>query len=35
MGVVILGEPFTPWMALGSACVLAGVWMLAKARPQE
>jgi drug/metabolite transporter (DMT)-like permease len=35
MGVVILGEPFTPWMALGSACVLAGVWMLAKARPPE
>ena len=33
MGVVILGEPFTPWIALGTVCVLAGIWMLAKARP--
>jgi drug/metabolite transporter (DMT)-like permease len=33
MGVLILGEPFTPWIALGTVCVLAGIWMLAKARP--
>ena len=34
MGVVILGEPFTPWIALGTLCVLSGIWLLAKARPQ-
>jgi drug/metabolite transporter (DMT)-like permease len=33
MGVVILGEPFTAWMAAGTACVLAGIWLLARARP--
>ena len=33
MGVVILGEPFTPWIAAGTACVLAGIWLLARARP--
>lgn len=32
MGVLILGEPFTPWIAAGTALVLAGVWLLAKAR---
>jgi drug/metabolite transporter (DMT)-like permease len=32
MGVLILGEPFTPWIALGTVCVLAGVWLLAKAK---
>ena len=32
MGVVILGEPFTPWVAAGTACVLAGVWLLARWR---
>jgi len=34
MGIVILGEPFTIWIALGTAFVLSGIWMLAKARPQ-
>jgi drug/metabolite transporter (DMT)-like permease len=33
MGIVILGEPFTVWIGLGTVCVLAGIWMLAKARP--
>jgi drug/metabolite transporter (DMT)-like permease len=32
MGVLILGEPFTPWMAAGTALVLAGVGLLASAR---
>ena len=32
MGVVILGEPFTAWVAAGSALVIAGVWLLARAR---
>jgi len=32
MGVWILGEPFTPWVAVGTVLVLAGVWWLAKGR---
>ena len=32
MGVVILGEPFTVWIAAGTLLVLAGVWLLAKWR---
>ena len=32
MGVVILGEPFTVWIAAGTLLVLAGIWMLAKWR---
>ncbi len=32
MGVVILGEPFTPWIAAGTALVLAGVWLLTRWR---
>jgi len=30
MGVLILGEPFTPWVAAGTALVLAGVWLLTR-----
>lgn len=30
MGVAILGEPFTMWVAAGTLLVLAGVWLLAK-----
>jgi drug/metabolite transporter (DMT)-like permease len=30
MGVLILGEPFTPWIAAGTALVLTGVWLLAR-----
>ena len=32
MGVVILGEPFTVWIAAGTVLVLAGIWLLAKWR---
>jgi drug/metabolite transporter (DMT)-like permease len=32
MGVLILGEPFTPWFAAGTALVLAGVWLLTRWR---
>ncbi len=32
MGVVILGEPFTAWIAAGTGLVLAGVTLLARAR---
>ena len=34
MGIVILGEPFTIWIALGTVFVLSGIWMLARARPK-
>jgi drug/metabolite transporter (DMT)-like permease len=33
MGVVILGEPFTAWVAVGTLFVLAGIWLLARSRP--
>jgi drug/metabolite transporter (DMT)-like permease len=32
MGVVILGEPFTAWVAAGTLLVLTGIWLLARAR---
>lgn len=32
MGVAILGEPFTAWVAAGTLLVLAGIWLLARAR---
>ena len=32
LGVLVLGEPFTAWVAVGSLCVLAGVTLLARAR---
>jgi drug/metabolite transporter (DMT)-like permease len=32
MGVVILGEPFTVWVAAGTVLVLTGIWLLAKWR---
>jgi drug/metabolite transporter (DMT)-like permease len=32
MGVVILGEPFTVWIAAGTVLVLTGIWLLAKWR---
>jgi drug/metabolite transporter (DMT)-like permease len=35
MGVLILGEPFTAWVAAGTVCVLAGIWLLARARPPQ
>jgi len=32
MGVLILGEPFTAWVAAGTMLVLAGIWLLARVR---
>jgi drug/metabolite transporter (DMT)-like permease len=32
MGVLLLGEPFTLWIATGTSLVLAGVWLLVKWR---
>jgi drug/metabolite transporter (DMT)-like permease len=32
MGVLILGEPFTPWIAAGTVFVVAGVWLLTQRR---
>jgi drug/metabolite transporter (DMT)-like permease len=32
MGVLILGEPFTAWVAAGTVLVLAGIWLLTRAR---
>ena len=32
MGVALLGEPFTVWIAAGTVCVLAGIWLLAARR---
>jgi drug/metabolite transporter (DMT)-like permease len=31
LGVAVLGEPFDRWMLAGTALVLAGVWLLARA----
>lgn len=30
MAVLLLGEPFTPWVAAGTLLVLAGIWLLAR-----
>jgi drug/metabolite transporter (DMT)-like permease len=35
MGVLILGEPFTAWVAAGTALVLAGIWLLARAHQEQ
>ena len=32
MGVVILGEPFTVWIAAGSVLVVAGIFVFSNAR---
>lgn len=32
MGIVLLGEPFTPWVAVGTTLVLGGVGLLLRAR---
>ena len=32
MGVVILGEPFTAWVAAGSALVIAGIFVFSRAK---
>ncbi|MDF1483618.1 DMT family transporter [Ramlibacter sp. H39-3-26] len=30
MGIVILGEPFTPWIAVGTALVIAGIFVFTR-----
>jgi drug/metabolite transporter (DMT)-like permease len=32
MGVLLLGEPFTAWVAAGTVLVLVGIWLLARQR---
>jgi drug/metabolite transporter (DMT)-like permease len=32
LGVLLLGEPFTAWVAAGTVLVLAGIWLLARSR---
>jgi drug/metabolite transporter (DMT)-like permease len=32
LGVTVLGEPLNAWVFAGTAAVLAGVWLLARAR---
>lgn len=32
LGVLLLGEPFTAWVAAGTVGVLAGIWLLARAQ---
>jgi drug/metabolite transporter (DMT)-like permease len=34
MAVLLLGEPFTAWVALGTVLVLAGIWLLARPQPR-
>ncbi|MDO5290539.1 MAG: DMT family transporter [Pseudomonadota bacterium] len=31
MGILILDEPFTPWLAAGTALVVAGIWLFSRA----
>ena len=31
MGIVVLGEPFTPWLVLGTALVMAGIYLFSRA----
>ena len=33
MAVVLLGEPFTAWVAAGTVLVIAGIWLLARQPP--
>jgi drug/metabolite transporter (DMT)-like permease len=35
LAVVLLGEPFTAWVAAGTVLVLAGVWLLARQTPLQ
>jgi drug/metabolite transporter (DMT)-like permease len=32
MGVLLLAEPFTGWVVVGTALVLGGVWLVTRAR---
>jgi drug/metabolite transporter (DMT)-like permease len=33
LAALLLGEPFTPWVAAGTVLVLAGIWLLARQSP--
>ena len=33
MAALLLGEPFTAWLAVGTLLVLAGIWLLARPQP--
>lgn len=33
MGVVILGEPFTLWVAAGTLLVIAGIFVFSRSAP--
>jgi drug/metabolite transporter (DMT)-like permease len=35
MAVMLLGEPFTVWIAAGTVLVLSGIWLLTKAQPTD
>jgi drug/metabolite transporter (DMT)-like permease len=35
MAVVLLGEPFTVWIAAGTVLVLSGIWLLTRAQPAD
>ena len=35
LGVAVLGEPLNAWIYAGTAMVLAGIWLLARARPSR
>jgi drug/metabolite transporter (DMT)-like permease len=32
---VLLGEPFSIWIAAGTVLVLAGIWLLTRAQPSD
>ena len=32
MGVLLLGEPFTPWVVAGTGCVLLGIFVCSRAK---
>jgi drug/metabolite transporter (DMT)-like permease len=35
MAVILLGEPFTAWIAAGTVLVLAGIWLLTQSQPRS
>jgi drug/metabolite transporter (DMT)-like permease len=35
MAVMLLGEPFTVWVAAGTVLVLSGIWLLTRAQPTD
>jgi len=36
LAVILLGEPFTAWVAAGTVLVITGIWLLARqSQPQK